>query len=63
MGDQALNRKLEGWTCTDQMDLTDLVEAEHIPGSMPAGERERDAARTAFYQDLINLGTARQGER
>lgn len=42
------------WTCEGQGDLTDLVDVEHIPGSMPAGDAERDAARDAFYQWLLD---------
>lgn len=32
--------------------MTDLVDDEHIAGSMPAAAADRDAARTAYYQQL-----------
>ena len=38
--------------CEGQTDLTTLVGVEHIPGSMPASDAEREAARQAFYQQL-----------
>lgn len=37
----------------EQADLTELVGVEHIPGSMPAGNAEREAARQVFYQQLL----------
>ena len=45
--------------CPGQTDLTDLVDTEHIPGSMPASDRERDAARQAFYDQFVQ-GRARE---
>jgi muconolactone delta-isomerase len=36
----------------EQMDLTALVEDEHINGSMPADESERLKAKEAFYAAL-----------
>ncbi len=44
------------WVCEGQTDLTDLVGVEHIPGSMPAADADRDAAREAFYQALRQGG-------
>ncbi len=52
-----MNRKsdpLAGWTCEGQTCLTDLVEDEHIAGSMPADEAENEAARQEFYARLRN---------
>lgn len=40
------------WFCEGQGDLTDLVGDEHIHGSMPADDNEREAARQAWYQRL-----------
>lgn len=50
---------MSDWTCPGQTDLTDLVDTEHIPGSMPASDRERDAARQAFY-DQYTQGRAHE---
>lgn len=41
------------WTCPGQSDLTEIVETEHISGSVPAGTAEALAARLAFYQELL----------
>jgi hypothetical protein len=35
-----------------QLDLTDLVDTEHISGSMPAADDEREAAAQAWYAAL-----------
>lgn len=35
-----------------QLDLTDLVGTEHISGSMPASDEERQAAAQAWYEAL-----------
>lgn len=40
------------WFCEGQEDLTDLVGHEHIRGSMPADDTDREAARQAWYQRL-----------
>ncbi len=45
---------LDGWTCEGQLDLTDLVETERIPGSMPPGEEEREAERARWYAGLAS---------
>lgn len=45
-------RDLENWTCQGQTDLTELVDNEHIAGSMPADEAENEAARQRFYATL-----------
>lgn len=42
-----------------QLDLTELVDDEHICGSMPAGAEEVALARAAFYAQL----RARAGPR
>jgi hypothetical protein len=44
--------RLEGWSCQDQSDLTELTDTEHIAGSMPASDAEREAAREIFYEQL-----------
>lgn len=48
------------WFCEGQTDLTDLVEDEHIRGSMPADDAEREAARQAWYQHLRERRTAKE---
>jgi len=40
-------------TGNDQLDATDLVETEHIHGSMPADEEGREAARQDFYRAWV----------
>jgi hypothetical protein len=46
-------RDLPGdWFCEGQTDLTDLVEDEYIPGSMPPDEATRAHRRQEFY-DLL----------
>ncbi len=43
---------LGDWFCAGQTDLTELVEVEHIAGSMPAADADREAARRQFYESL-----------
>jgi hypothetical protein len=40
------------WFCEGQSDLTDLVDTEHITGSMPADEGAREQQRQEFYAHL-----------
>lgn len=49
-----MSRELPPWTCEGQLDLTDLVDDEHITGSMSADERIREQQRQAWYQQLID---------
>lgn len=47
----------------DQLDLTDLVDEEHISGTLPAVPAEREAARAAFYAELRALQQTRPRRR
>jgi hypothetical protein len=46
--------------CEGQLDLTDLVDDEHIAGSMHADETIREQQRQAWYQQLIDKGKQRE---